>query len=153
MLRRLLIAIALFLTATLAAQGTVAQTGKISVIRDSEIEHTLRGLTEPVFRMAGLVPDSVHLVIVNDRDLNAFASSGNRMFIHTGLIMQSKPPVHSHLIRAKAGQSTELGRVIYANSITLTPGTITLDLRGEDLLVHALTKATAEGVPRSAPGF
>ncbi len=62
------------------------------------------------------------------------------------LILQSKLPDSSHLIRAKAGQSTELGRVIYANSITLTPGTITLDLRGEDLLVHALTKAAAEGV-------
>jgi multicomponent Na+:H+ antiporter subunit E len=62
------------------------------------------------------------------------------------LILGSDPKVHSHLIRVRAGQATELGRVIYANSITLTPGTITLDLRGEDLLVHALTRSAASGV-------
>jgi multicomponent Na+:H+ antiporter subunit E len=62
------------------------------------------------------------------------------------LILKSGTNVHSHLIRTRASQSTELGRVIYANSITLTPGTITLDLRGEDLIIHALSKSAAEGV-------
>ncbi len=37
-----------------------------------------------------------------------------------------------------ASQKTEIGRVIYANSITLTPGTVTVDLEGDKLLVHAL---------------
>ena len=36
--------------------------------------------------------------------------------------------------------------MIYANSITLTPGTITLDLRDGTLLVHALTDDTADGL-------
>ena len=63
-----------------------------------------------------------------------------------GLILKSDTNVQSHLIRTRASQSTELGRVIYANSITLTPGTITLDLRGEDLIIHALSKSAAEGV-------
>jgi multicomponent Na+:H+ antiporter subunit E len=62
------------------------------------------------------------------------------------LVLGFGSPVHSHLIRVKAGQSTELGRVIHANSITLTPGTITLDVRGEGFLVHALTRSAAEGV-------
>jgi multicomponent Na+:H+ antiporter subunit E len=62
------------------------------------------------------------------------------------LILNPGTKVHSHLIRVRATQSTELGRVIYANSITLTPGTITLDLRGEHLLIHALSKSAAEGV-------
>jgi multicomponent Na+:H+ antiporter subunit E len=62
------------------------------------------------------------------------------------LVLGLESPVHSHLIRVQAGQSTELGRVIYANSITLTPGTITLDVRGEGLLVHALTRSAAEGI-------
>ena len=63
-------------------------------------------------------------------------------------ILAVTPPIHSHLIRVHASQRTELGRVIYANSITLTPGTITLDLRDSDLLVHALSRAAAEGVQR-----
>ncbi|HIF40086.1 MAG TPA: hypothetical protein EYQ74_03190 [Planctomycetes bacterium] len=68
------------------------------------------------------------------------------------LIVGSAPTVHSHLIRVQADQATELGRVIYANSITLTPGTITLDLRGQDLLVHALTRSAAEGVQEGEMG-
>ncbi|MEJ2420021.1 MAG: Na+/H+ antiporter subunit E [Exilibacterium sp.] len=37
-------------------------------------------------------------------------------------------------------QHTDMGRVIYANSITLTPGTITLDLTDTSVTVHSLTK-------------
>ena len=46
----------------------------------------------------------------------------------------------------RGSQKSELGRVVYANSITLTPGTVTIDLEGEELTVHALTKAGLEGV-------
>ena len=35
-------------------------------------------------------------------------------------------------------QNTKLGLVTYANSITLTPGTVTLSLEGNKLLIHAL---------------
>ncbi len=43
-------------------------------------------------------------------------------------------------------QRSELGRVIYANSITLTPGTVTIDLEDDRLTVHALTPAGLAGV-------
>ncbi len=36
-------------------------------------------------------------------------------------------------------QKTEMGRVVYANSITLTPGTVALDLKDSEVTVHALT--------------
>jgi hypothetical protein len=39
-----------------------------------------------------------------------------------------------------------ISKVILANSITLTPGTITVDLMGDEFLVHALTHHTAEGL-------
>lgn len=39
----------------------------------------------------------------------------------------------------KISQQTDMGRVIYANSITLTPGTVTLDLQKDSVTVHALT--------------
>ncbi len=38
-------------------------------------------------------------------------------------------------------QKGDMGRVIYANSITLTPGTVTLDLQDDEVTVHALTQA------------
>jgi multicomponent Na+:H+ antiporter subunit E len=38
----------------------------------------------------------------------------------------------------KASQKTDIGKVIYANSITLTPGTVTVNLQGDQFMVHAL---------------
>lgn len=45
-----------------------------------------------------------------------------------------------------ASQPSELGRVVYANSITLTPGTVTIALDDNRLTVHALTTGAKEGV-------
>jgi len=47
------------------------------------------------------------------------------------------------LVRLKISQETALGKVIYANSITLTPGTVTLAIEEDEILVHALTRADA----------
>jgi multicomponent Na+:H+ antiporter subunit E len=48
------------------------------------------------------------------------------------------------LLRIKSSQKSALGKVIYANAITLTPGTITLSVEGDEILVHALTRKDAE---------
>ena len=54
--------------------------------------------------------------------------------------------ISPRLISVHASQKTEIGQVVYANSITLTPGTITLDVRNNEMLVHALTEETAAGL-------
>jgi multicomponent Na+:H+ antiporter subunit E len=54
--------------------------------------------------------------------------------------------IRQRVIRVPARQSRELTRVTYANSITLTPGTVSLRLEGNEVVVHALTEAGAEGV-------
>lgn len=41
-----------------------------------------------------------------------------------------------------ASQKTEIGKVIYANSITLTPGTVSVNLEGDRIMVHALLQET-----------
>jgi len=48
------------------------------------------------------------------------------------------------VITVSAHQKTDLGIVIYANSITLTPGTVSIDLEGNQILVHALTGEAAD---------
>ena len=50
------------------------------------------------------------------------------------------------MFKSKVSQKSDLGKVIYANSITLTPGTVTVDLDDDTVLVHALTQGTADGV-------
>jgi len=55
-------------------------------------------------------------------------------------------PISPVMRRLPAGECTVLGKVIYANSITLTPGTVTTDV-GDDLIeVHALTREAAEAL-------
>ena len=62
------------------------------------------------------------------------------------IVLSQDMAISPRLIRVKASQKTVLGQVVYANSITLTPGTVSLDLRDGEILVHALTNETAEGV-------
>ncbi len=56
------------------------------LVRDAEIESTLTRIANPIFRAAGLNPASVHIYIVNDRDLNAFVAGGQNIFLFTGLL-------------------------------------------------------------------
>ncbi len=61
-------------------------------------------------------------------------------------ILHPHLPISPTLIRFKPSQQTVVGLVTHANSITLTPGTITVEAEPGEFLVHALTRAGAEGV-------
>ena len=50
------------------------------------------------------------------------------------------------LVRFKPSQKTPVGLATHANSITLTPGTITVEAGQNEFLVHALTRAGGAGV-------
>ncbi len=54
--------------------------------------------------------------------------------------------IKPNLFTVKASQRTDLGRTIYANSITLTPGTVTIGMNDDELTIHALTPAAKEGL-------
>ena len=60
-----------------------------SLIRDTEIEETLREIADPIFSAAGLDPESVKIYIINDKTLNAFVAGGQNLFINTGLLTRS----------------------------------------------------------------
>ena len=63
---------------------------RLSFIRDTEIENTIRAYATPVFLAAGLDPVSVRIYLVNDKSLNAFVAGGQNLFINTGLLMRSE---------------------------------------------------------------
>ncbi|MCP4184302.1 MAG: Na+/H+ antiporter subunit E [Hyphomicrobiales bacterium] len=48
------------------------------------------------------------------------------------------------IVTCKAGQKSDAGKVLYANSITMTPGTITMSIHDDILEVHALTRQAAK---------
>ena len=61
------------------------------------------------------------------------------------IILDRRLPISPIMVHFQASQKTDLGRVIYANSITLTPGTITTGVEGSELEIHALTWADIDG--------
>ena len=61
----------------------------------------------------------------------------------TRLILHPDRPISPKLIYVRPSQITPIGQTGYANSITLTPGTVTLDVRDGRILVHALTESGA----------
>jgi len=60
------------------------------------------------------------------------------------LILDPSLPISPTLVKVRASQKTRLGVNIYANSITLTPGTISVEVEDNDILVHAITSGGAE---------
>ncbi len=64
----------------------------------------------------------------------------------TRIILNPSLPISPTLVRVRASQRTAVGITVYANSITLTPGTISARIRGHDILVHAVTRDGAEGL-------
>jgi multicomponent Na+:H+ antiporter subunit E len=55
-------------------------------------------------------------------------------------ILHPRLPISPTLGRFKPSQQSDLGLVIHANSITLTPGTIAIEVSRDEFLVHALTR-------------
>ena len=65
------------------------------------------------------------------------------------MILTRKEIMEPVIVKVHTNLKTETARVILANSITLTPGTITVSLAGQELLVHCLDKTLAEGMEDS----
>lgn len=59
-------------------------------------------------------------------------------------------PISPTVFTVTPSQKSDLGRVTYANSITLTPGTVTLEVFKDRLEVHALSAEAAEDLKRGA---
>jgi predicted Zn-dependent protease len=63
-----------------------------SAIRDTEIESIIHDWADPVFTGMGLEPSEIEILLINDQDLNAFATRGRIMGLNTGLILRTTSP-------------------------------------------------------------
>ncbi|MES1157336.1 MAG: M48 family metalloprotease [Alphaproteobacteria bacterium] len=87
------IALLALITCSLVFANTPpARAAEGGLIRDTEIEDTLRVYATPIWVAAGLNPDDIHIYIVEDNSINAFVSDGQNIFVHTGLILAAKTP-------------------------------------------------------------
>jgi predicted Zn-dependent protease len=89
------IAVATAAAVALASLPVRAQTGSsagIPMIRDAETEQLMRDYTAPIFRVAGLTQQNVQVVIIDDKQFNAFVMDAHRIFVNVGALMQSETP-------------------------------------------------------------
>ncbi len=104
MFKRIATLFCLTLFALAPFRAATAQQGqRLNLIRDAEIESTIRTFTVPIWKAAGLDPNGVEIMIVQDGSLNAFVAGGQRIFINTGLIMRTERP--NQLIGVMAHES------------------------------------------------
>lgn len=124
------------LKATLAVAFTLALSVHAQaqgLLRDTEIEDTLREFTDPLLRAGGLAPGSVDIYIVNDPELNAFVTRGQNIFLHSGLILEADNPnelkgviaheaghiVGGHIVRSDYGNRSAYGAMLLAAGVGL----------------------------------
>jgi predicted Zn-dependent protease len=111
----------------------IAQSQAQGLLRDTEIEETLREFSTPLLRAGGLNPSSVDMYIVNDPELNAFVTRGQNIFLHSGLIMRADTPnelkgviaheaghiVGGHIVRSDYGNRSAYGAMLLAAGVGL----------------------------------
>lgn len=83
---------AVVLAVVLALPAHAQERRRIALIRDGEIEETLRLYADPIFRAAGIVPGAVRIYLVNDDSINAFVAGGQNLFLYTGLLRRTSSP-------------------------------------------------------------
>lgn len=73
------------------ASATAQPAGqRVVTIRDAETEAVIGAVAHPLFRAAGLDPAAIRITLLQAWAINAFVTTGNRLFIHTGLIQQTE---------------------------------------------------------------
>ena len=60
------------------------------------------------------------------------------------IVLNPKLPINTGIVKLKTGLKNDYDKLLLANAITLTPGTITLELEGEDLYIHVLNIANKD---------
>lgn len=65
-------------------------------------------------------------------------------------VLSDRDEIHPVMVSFHTTLKSGLARVILTNSITLTPGTITVSLQGDEVIVHCLDRSLAEGMENSS---
>ncbi len=110
-----LLMLAILLGLSLAPPATAAGDGQI--LRDSETELLFRDMARPLILAGGLDPDSVHIVLLNDSEINAFVSAGQAVYLHSGLIDAS-----DNVNQVQGVVAHELGHVTGGHAIRIRDG-------------------------------
>jgi len=112
-----LLMLALILAASSWQPAAAQEESSLSVLRDSETELLFRDISRPLVQAAGLDPGSVDVVLLNDREINAFVATGQAVYIQSGLLIAADDVGQLQGVIAH-----ELGHVAGGHSIRLQEG-------------------------------
>jgi predicted Zn-dependent protease len=146
--RRWLAAVAaLALLPSALAPPAFAQGGpRIHVIRDTEVEEIIHKEAAPMWRAAGLNPDIMKVVLLDDPDPNAFTAGGTTIYINTSLIQATTYP--NQLVGVLAHETGHIVHGDVARQSMYKPALATY------LLTMGLgILAAAAGAPEAAAGL
>ena len=125
---------------------------------------SLSGQTKPIFLIIGAVCSLLvafwsHDLLIGKKEKGPYLKRTLRMLLYLPwlawqivlsnvhlvyLVLHPKMPIDPTLIRFKHNIRTNMGITLLANSITLTPGTITIEADRDEYIVHAISRKTAE---------
>ncbi len=72
------------------ARTKAARGNGVSLLRDTEIEGDIHTMMTPIWKVAGLDPDAVHVYLVADDSINSFVAGGQNIFINSGLVLHAR---------------------------------------------------------------
>lgn len=132
----------------------------------------LSGLITPLMLILGIVSSAFVIYIVNKMDLideeisfHKFDVIGLLSYVFWLLkeiiisnikvcayIVMPTKKINPKIIKIKSSQISDFANVLYANSITLTPGTVTIDVDGDEFTVHTLDHQFRESLESDEMG-
>lgn len=136
--------LALLLAAEPVAPALAQQAvpGSIPLVRDAETETLLRDYAAPIFKAANVPSRGVEIILINEREYNAFVVDGTRMFMNVGVLIDAATPnevigviahetghiAGSHMVRlreamARAQTLAVIGAVLGAGAIAASAAT------------------------------
>ena len=99
------------------ARPALAQESEPSVLRDTETELLFHDVSMPLITAAGLDPESVRVVLLNDPEINAFVATGQTVYIQSGLLLAA-----DNVNQLQGVIAHELGHVAGGHSIRIQEG-------------------------------
>ncbi len=97
-----------------------------TVLDDTEIGITLQAYAKPLMEAGGLAPGSIAIRMVVDDSINAFATQGNNIYFHTGLLLRAKNSNEVIGVMAHEIGHIAAGHVVMVSSDMAAPNAISL---------------------------
>src|SRR4051812_16109919 len=114
--RLLMLALMLAMSAWQPAAAQQEDQGP-SILRDTETELLFKQMSKPLIQAAGLDPNSVQVVLLNDPEINAFVATGQTVYVQSGLL-----EVTDNVDQLQGVVAHELGHVVAGDAIRSSGG-------------------------------